>query len=474
MKSKSILTNCLILLSLLQPTGALAQTQNPSQDLACEVVRIEARSDLTTYVGSAVPISIAGVTVLLTADHILPFELTFERMRDFTITVVNSRGEKTRASVLRRDWASDLMVLALSHQSRAPRPCSPGQIKNDSRLRVVGYPKDAGTLVSREAELLEAANSSIRVARALDLIKFVGGADNGMSGGALLSERGEFLGLSIQDWYSENHRFKGGGYAIPARFAVEQAGRMLSQTGVGNESLDIPLPFRVDRSRIEIEALGMRFRQVMLSPGAPGNPIGGGHPDGIGGGHPDGIGGRIEHLTALDVVALTGAPLPASLLPMERIIRRILNDRAGRVWVVRTEDGRSMRNLVELGRALIRGEVPPFEFVIKQPSSNDPNASSAPQSGTLDSLSEKLLLQAFQISERDSRIAEAAQSLRRAYSSPGNVSSLERAVLLLAEIRKQKEAISQITELGPPGVKLLIDFNVTRIELEGRLQFQAN
>lgn len=467
MKSRTLLAYSL-LSALSGPSAWSAAAPFSAPSLAgCEVLRFEVRSDQATFAGSAIPIQVGGVNVLVSADHVIPFDLTAEKLRTLRLTVTRTGGGSVSVDVLRRDWASDLLILGYrtANDSRSVKPCAlaTGRLEPNVPLKMVGYPFTSGELTRRDSQLVDAVNLEIRVARPIPIIKVAGIADKGMSGGALLSDRSEFLGMLIQDWVNENHPLQGGAYALPAQFVLEQAARLLGQSGEGTSDLEGPLPFVISRDYQEMEAFGFRFRQIELATPADKSGIGGGHPDGIGGGHPDGIGGQVRALTALQVMGMTGDTIPPALRPMERMLRRIVSEGNGRVLVVRTEEGRSVRSLVELGRAILIGQgVPRLEFVIKQPA-----RSSGAEDITIEKLTDDLIIQAFKLVDVDASLNGLVQDLRRLYASGIDADPVGTARSILGEIQKRETELFRVSDKG--GWRVLIDFSVVRMRLSDRL-----
>jgi hypothetical protein len=373
--------------------AAIAAIGSHSAFGACDILRVQAQSGNTSYYGSAIPLSLNGASILVTADHVVPFET---RTGD-TLGVMLSNGTEIEASVLRRDWASDLMVLSPTSPLRVSCNLASKTPSAGDSVSLVGYPGGAEAKASRSGKVIEAASNAIRVARPIAMIKATGLGEKGMSGGALLNRDGSVAGILLQDWVNPNHSEQSGVYALPASDLGLQVMAMLSQP-----ELEMPAPFSVRRSVPEMSAYGFRFRPT--------------HTDSIssrqmgkGGGHPDGIGGSSSD-DELEVVGLSGDTVNPAWVPMAKILRRVQSEGGSEMLVKQTSSGQSCSNLVELGRLLLMspGLPPDLNFYLNRTSP----ISSSSSSEDLDALSERIVILALSLAESSPGAIEPAQKIR--------------------------------------------------------------
>ncbi len=387
----NVFENRLMAMTIFAFSATLAQ--NPAL-AACDVVRIEVSVGNTTYLGSAIPLTINGKSVLVTADHVLPFDVR----SDATVQASLSGGKSVDAVVVRRDWASDLMILSPVSPIGALCNLSSKTLNAGDSVVLAGFPAESGTKSARAGSVIDPASSAIRVARPISLIKATGLGEKGMSGGAMIHRDGTIAGMLLQDWVNPNHSDQSGVYALPAAQLALQASAMLSQS-----ELEMPAPFQVRRAVPEMSAYGFRFRPTY------GDSIAERQLKGSKGGHPDGIGGE-SGTDQLEVVGLSGETIAPEWLPMAKILRRIQSEGGSEMLVKKTASDQSCGNLVELGRILIENpsSPPDLSFYLNRTSTFATSASNE----DIDTLSERAVILALSLAETSSAATEPAQKIR--------------------------------------------------------------
>jgi hypothetical protein len=377
----------------------MAQAQ---ANAACDILRIEGNTGTTLYYGSAIPTTIGGKSVLITADHVLPLET---RVGD-AMTIVLSGQKSVYATIARRDWASDLMILIPQSPLNANCTLSSRSVDAGEAVSLVGYPASTRQKVTHDGRVLETSAPEVRVARPISMIKVSGIGEKGMSGGALLSRDGSVAGILLQDWVNPNHPDQSGVYALPANQIALQAIAMLAQS-----ELEMPAPFKIRRAVPEMSAYGFRFRPAYSDSIADKQIRGSSSQirEVESGGHPDGIGGE-SSADELEVVGLSGDTISSAWTPMAAILRRIQSEGGSEMLVRQTASGQSCSNLVELGRLLFEnlGSPPDLGFFLNRTSS--PTASSS--SEDLDALSERMVIVALSLAEASPAALEPAQKIR--------------------------------------------------------------
>jgi hypothetical protein len=360
---------------------------------ACEIFRVEAHSGNNSYYGSAIPLNLNGASILVTADHVLPFEV---KIGD-TVDVSLSNGTTTQATVLRRDWASDLMILSPVSPIHVSCGLASKLVNVGDNVSIVGFPGGDWSRVFRPGRVIETASSAVRVARPISVIKAVGLGEKGMSGGALMNRDGSIAGILLQDWVNPNHSEQTGLYALPATELSLQLVAMLAQP-----EMEMPSPFMIRRAVPEMSAYGFRFRPT--------------HTDSIssrqmgkGGGHPDGIGATSSD-DELEVVGLSGDSVSPAWIPMAKILRRVQSEGGSEMLVKQTSTGQSCSNLVELGRILLMnpGLPPDLSFYLNRTTP----ASHSSSTEDLDALSERIVILALSLAESSPSAIEPAQKIR--------------------------------------------------------------
>ena len=426
---------------------------------SCEVFRLEIRRHGNLlYTGSALPIATSRGMVFVSSDHVFPLDVTTQNINNFSFSLSKS-GTRWTGNLLRRDWASDIMVFnstsLLAEGVKKVRLCQPRRVTSSREvLSLVGHPTNAETIVNRTATIADISSSEIRIANPVRLLQIQGATEPGMSGGGLLVNNDGFAGLIIQESNSERNR---GAYALPAEFVVERVNELLEKP-----SLEADLPFTIRRDRLELITNGFRFRLVEAVTPVTTNPVLM-QIAAAGGGHPDGIGGRSEN-SALEVVALSGDPIPPSWQPMARILRRIQNEGGAEMLITHTEDGQPIRNLIQLARLILTnpGAPPPLGFSLKLLNSNP----QAPSAESIESLSEKMLTLALELAAIEPSWTDLAQSLRRAYGDSLANGAATTGHKMIEVIQSQQELLTRFPNSHPSGLwNKLIEFRVCQMKL---------
>ncbi|MCM2322697.1 MAG: hypothetical protein NDJ90_05510 [Oligoflexia bacterium] len=434
-----------ILLPLLIAGPAAAAT-------ACDVLKVEFLSGGRVFAGSAFAVRTSLGSALLTADHVYPVDAHPSRIR--LTSGGNALGD---ATILRRDWSSDLLLLAVRDEAllKTLRPClseqdGPIELAPGTRLRMRGYSTESFVELEREATLVDARAPEIRLARPVRLVQVLGVPEKGMSGGVLETLSGRAAGVLIQDWVSANHALKGGAYALPADFVVKRAAELLRL----RESVEAPLPFLIRRDAEELVAGGFRFRTTR-------NPWYGETPRARlmmgGGGHPDGIGGNAGP-TAIEVIGLSGEEIAPELRPMEKLLRRIQTQGGVEMLVFRTADGRPARSILELARVLLEaaGALPKLEYSLHSIAPERP----APANESIDSLLEEAVVDCYRLADLNAELRPLAQLAQRAFERWVAERSAAGVQSFLEAVPAYDPALDRILDFQPGAWSRVIELRV--------------
>ncbi len=148
----------------------------------------------------------------------------------FNAEVTLNDGRKMSATVVAWDEASDLAVLHINMDNLTPI-----QIGDETSLEVgdivfaIGYPRNIGQSVSQGIISALTENSE----NSPSIIQTDAAINPGNSGGALITSRGELVGIN-SSIFSESGNFEGIGFATPSSYAIAAFLEMADQAVEAN------------------------------------------------------------------------------------------------------------------------------------------------------------------------------------------------------------------------------------------------
>jgi S1-C subfamily serine protease len=175
-------------------------------------------ADQDAGLGTGVVVNQDGT--ILTADHVIDGATS--------INVVFADGTRSTAEVTAADKASDIAVLRPAKLPDVVVPAVLGSAGTGVGLPVVAVGNPLGLDDTTTAGVISALNRSIRAddgAQHTGLIQFDAAVNPGSSGGPLLNQQGEVIGIvvALAD-PSEDGYFIGIGFAVPIAQAVAAGG----------------------------------------------------------------------------------------------------------------------------------------------------------------------------------------------------------------------------------------------------------
>lgn len=430
--------------------------------LACDIVKVEASVGNDVYAGSAVVVKVRETKVLVTADHIIPTERLPSEIK-----VIFENKDLGRVRILRRDWSSDLMILTSANSTEPMahlKECPIGQLTEldaFSKLSLKGYSLAQTLPASLDAVLVDLLAKDVQIAQPTPLIKVMGLADKGMSGGALLSSDGSFTGLIIQEWCTRQNSLKGGVYALNAQYVHQRALQMMDASmDTSGTTVEIPLPFAINRDSQEIRVHGFRFRS--LAPIACRNTL-------IAkGGHPDGIGGEKEP-AGIEVSGLSGQTVPRNLEPMAQVLRTIQSQGGIQMVIRQTQDLKQVPNLTALARMLLLDggkTAGSLDYSLL----NIPGHKGSSLSTEFSKLLSQVVVDSSFLAQWNPKLASLAERVRGAQENWVRHQSLSTLENLLRDLPGFQEELNRLIDTSARAWEVYLEFR-TRLE---RLKYQLD
>lgn len=171
-----------------------------------------------------------GTGVILTADG---YVLTNQHIVSgcYAADVVLSDGTRYEAKLVGGDKESDLAVLKVDAQG-----LTPAEFGNSDQLRVgdtalaIGNPLGSDLFGTLTEGIISAINRDIYVeGYQMSLIQTTAALNPGNSGGALINEAGQVVGITNMKMMSDYETIEGLGFAIPTVWAKEVADALLAE-----------------------------------------------------------------------------------------------------------------------------------------------------------------------------------------------------------------------------------------------------
>jgi S1-C subfamily serine protease len=179
---------------MIQPSSAVALTTQEVDAVAREItVRIDGKND--AYSGSGIIIERNGDNYfVLTNWHVV------EDKGDYTIYTHEGKRYLIKSSQVQRLPGVDLAVLVFNSSTNYKTASigNPSQLQNGMKLRVTGYPLP-GPVVKERTYISLSGEISGRLSKpdnGYELIYAVSPALSGMSGGPILNENGQVVGVN--------------------------------------------------------------------------------------------------------------------------------------------------------------------------------------------------------------------------------------------------------------------------------------
>jgi len=230
-----------------------------SESVVVKTISKSLKGELTLK-GSGVVIKESNRTFILTSDHVVIHEACLA-----SYNIVDDKGATYSANLMRVDMLSGLALLEVKSANDLKNitlnDFAQNNIKRAStEVQTIGFPIDSeGLVTDAQAKILSATSTRFNYANAQTLIEVEAHGEKGMSGGALMSSSGEFLGTLSHKYLQDNHIM-----AIPANVSKT----WITETIKDEELYKKPKNFRPLEAQMQnkdlIQMDGIRIESVQL------------------------------------------------------------------------------------------------------------------------------------------------------------------------------------------------------------------
>ena len=198
-------------MELVQLGGETLTLQEIYEKNIPSIVYIQARQQNGTSAGSGVVLSADGY--ILTNEHVIA-GASYAEVILYDNTILEAR-------LVGYNTANDLAVLKVEAEDLVPAEFgNSGQLQVGDRVVAIGNPLGSTLRGTMTEGIVSAIDRNVEVeGTTMSLIQTTAALNSGNSGGALINDRGQVVGITTLKMMSEYETIEGLGFAIPTRFA---------------------------------------------------------------------------------------------------------------------------------------------------------------------------------------------------------------------------------------------------------------